>query len=161
MTAEPKQQSGVPRQIFGESREISRILEAVMPASISGYCWLRLLLTDYMGRGAAKVRAQSPGEVLTLSWGFKKLLKKKKDKKLYFPCQSKVSGNLSLFPLNWGPLGPRLCVRKTDLQELTTWVGWLVPQSCPTLYNSVDCSLPGSPVHGIFQARILEWIAIL
>ena len=33
-------------------------------------------------------------------------------------------------------------------------------QSCPTLGDSVDCSLPGSSVHGIFQARILEWVAI-
>ena len=33
-------------------------------------------------------------------------------------------------------------------------------QSCPTLCNSMDCSLPGSSVHGILQARILEWVAI-
>ena len=33
-----------------------------------------------------------------------------------------------------------------------------VAQSCPTL--SMDCSLPGSSVHGIFQARVLEWGAI-
>ena len=32
-----------------------------------------------------------------------------------------------------------------------------VAQSCPTLSNSVGCSLPGSSVHGIFQARVLEW----
>ena len=36
----------------------------------------------------------------------------------------------------------------------------LVTQSCPTLCNSMDCSPPGSSVHGIFQARILEWVAI-
>ena len=35
-----------------------------------------------------------------------------------------------------------------------------VTQSCPTLRDSMDCSLPGSPVHGIFQARVLEWGAI-
>ena len=35
-----------------------------------------------------------------------------------------------------------------------------VAQLCPTLSNHVDCSLPGSSVHGIFQARILEWVAI-
>ena len=35
-----------------------------------------------------------------------------------------------------------------------------VAQSCPTLCNSMDCSLSGSSVHGIFQARMLEWIAI-
>ena len=36
----------------------------------------------------------------------------------------------------------------------------LVTQSCPTLCNSVDCSPPGSSVHGILQARILEWVTI-
>ena len=35
-----------------------------------------------------------------------------------------------------------------------------VSQSCPTLSDSMDCSLPGSSVHGIFQARVLEWVAI-
>ena len=35
-----------------------------------------------------------------------------------------------------------------------------VAQSCPTLSNSMDCSPPGSSVHGIFQARVLEWGAI-
>ena len=35
-----------------------------------------------------------------------------------------------------------------------------VTQSCPTLWNPMDCSLPGSSVHGIFQAIVLEWIAI-
>ena len=33
-----------------------------------------------------------------------------------------------------------------------------VAQSCPTVSNPMDCSLPGSSVHGIFQARVLEWI---
>ena len=35
-----------------------------------------------------------------------------------------------------------------------------VAQSCPTLRNPMDCILPGSFAHGIFQARILEWVAI-
>ena len=35
-----------------------------------------------------------------------------------------------------------------------------VAQSCPTSSNPMDCSLPGSSVHGIFQARLLEWGAI-
>ena len=35
-----------------------------------------------------------------------------------------------------------------------------VTQSCPTLCDPVDCSLSGSSIHGIFQARVLEWIAI-
>ena len=32
-----------------------------------------------------------------------------------------------------------------------------VIQSCPTLSDPMDCSLPGSSIHGIFQARVLEW----
>ena len=36
----------------------------------------------------------------------------------------------------------------------------LVAQSCLTLCDPMDCSPPGSPVHGIFQVRILEWVAI-
>ena len=36
----------------------------------------------------------------------------------------------------------------------------LVTQSCPTLSDPMDCSLPGSSIHGIFQARVLEWGAI-
>ena len=35
-----------------------------------------------------------------------------------------------------------------------------VAQSCPTLLDPMDCSLPGSSVHGTFQARVLEWDAI-
>ena len=35
-----------------------------------------------------------------------------------------------------------------------------VAQSCPTLSDPMDCSLQGSSVHGIFQARVLEWGAI-
>ena len=36
----------------------------------------------------------------------------------------------------------------------------LVAKLCPTLCDPMDCGPPGSPVHGILQARILEWIAI-
>ena len=36
----------------------------------------------------------------------------------------------------------------------------LVTQSCLTLHDPMDYSLPGSSVHGIFQARVLEWVAI-
>ena len=35
-----------------------------------------------------------------------------------------------------------------------------VTQSCPTLSDPMDCSLPGSSAHGIFQTRVLEWGAI-
>ena len=46
--------------------------------------------------------------------------------------------------------------RKTSKQLLCV----LVAQSCPTLCDPMDCSPPGSCVHEIFQARILEWVAI-
>ena len=52
-------------------------------------------------------------------------------------------------------------------REAWTWlrdwskVKWNeVAQSCPTLCDPMDCSLPGFSVHGIFQARILEWVSI-
>ena len=49
------------------------------------------------------------------------------------------------------PLGkPQLCYVKESE----------VAQSCPILCDPMDCSLSGSSVHGIFQARVLEWIAV-
>ena len=48
---------------------------------------------------------------------------------------------------------------KQELYGYTVYV--LVTQSCLTLCDYMDCNLPGSSVHGIFQARVLEWIAIL
>ena len=36
----------------------------------------------------------------------------------------------------------------------------LVAQSCPTLFDPLDCSPPGSSVHGMLQARILEWVVM-
>ena len=44
------------------------------------------------------------------------------------------------------------CMKVTGESEVT--------QSCLTLSNPMDCSLPGSSIHGIFQARVLEWGAI-
>ena len=41
-----------------------------------------------------------------------------------------------------------------------TSVKVLVTQLCPAFWNSMDCSPPGSSVHGILQGRILEWVAI-
>ena len=39
------------------------------------------------------------------------------------------------------------------------WSESEVAPSCPTLCNPMDCSLPGSSIHGIFQSRVLEWVA--
>ena len=44
------------------------------------------------------------------------------------------------------------CVKVKSEREVT--------QSCPTLINPMDCSPPGSSVHGFFQARVLDWGAI-
>ena len=44
--------------------------------------------------------------------------------------------------------------------KIRTKVKALVAQSCLTLCNLMDCSLPGSSVHRIFQARVLEWVVI-
>ena len=46
------------------------------------------------------------------------------------------------------------------MQLRTSVYVWSVAQSCPNLCNPLDCSLPGSSVHGISQARMLEWVAI-
>ena len=59
-----------------------------------------------------------------------------------------------------------LCIWK--LRMLMSWLFCvyevklkvLVIQSCPTLWDPVDCSPPGSSIHGILQVRILEWVAI-
>ena len=40
------------------------------------------------------------------------------------------------------------------------YVKVLVAQLCPTLFDPMDCNPPGSSVHGILQAKILEWVAI-
>ena len=50
--------------------------------------------------------------------------------------------------LNFGKLEPCQCVRAKSLQ------------SCLTLCDPMDCSLPVSPVHGILQARMLEWVSM-
>ena len=47
-----------------------------------------------------------------------------------------------------------------DMLLSTSYIVSEVAQSCPTLCDPVDCGSPGSSVHAILQARILEWIAI-
>ena len=61
----------------------------------------------------------------------------------------------------WDSLGKNTGVgRHFLLQRVEVQSESEVAQSCPTLHNPMDCSLPGSSVHGIFQARVLEWVAI-
>ena len=63
---------------------------------------------------------------------------KKNTKRMCKYIETKMSKLAVTFPMKWSE----------------------VTQSCPTLCNSMDGNLPGSMVHGIFQARILEWAAI-
>ena len=83
-----------------------------------------------------------------------------------------VSYIMGRFFTNWATREARMVLSKTLTSFLYMWVSsfnnsicWKeseseVAQSCPTLCDSKDCSLPGFSVHGIFQARILEWVAI-
>ena len=52
------------------------------------------------------------------------------------------------------------CMNISDLSVITTTTTTKSLQSCPTLCDPIDGSLPGSPVPGILQARTLEWVAI-
>ena len=52
------------------------------------------------------------------------------------------------------------CMKVKSESEVAQVVYLKVIQSCPTPSDPMDCSLPGSSVHGIFHARVLEWGAI-
>ena len=73
-----------------------------------------------------------------------------------------IKGNhTDKYPRPWGSPGKNIgvgchfllqCMKVKSEREVT--------QSCPTLSDPMDCSLPGSSIHGSFQARVLEWVAI-
>ena len=71
-----------------------------------------------------------------------------------FPTQE---SNLSLLYWHAGSLPLSHQENPSDTAHICTCS---VAQSCPFLCNPMNCSLSGSSVHGIFQARILEWVAI-
>ena len=58
-------------------------------------------------------------------------------------------------------------LEQSSIQHLANWASLLCEwsnqslQSCLTLFDPMDCNPPGSSVHGILQARILEWVAML
>ena len=67
-------------------------------------------------------------------------------------------------PMKWPSSSGVLCSWDTkpshpDFHPRGRKVEMLVAQSCPTLCDHLDCSLPGSSVHWILQARVLEWAA--
>ena len=64
--------------------------------------------------------------------------------------------------LIWYILNGVLSLRAQSLRYHWKWKSESeIAQSCPTLCNPMDCSLPGSSIHGILQTMILEWVAIL
>ena len=62
------------------------------------------------------------------------------------------SGGSQCILQEWGVVRNVLCLEYTG--------ACLVAQSCPTLRDTIDCSMPGSSVPGTLQARTLEWVAI-
>ena len=77
--------------------------------------------------------------------------------------RSYVSGFLTVWRAcapNFGIAQGQLYVTPAMENFIVSFHGCLVTQSCPTLFDPMDCSPPGSSVHGILQARIVEWVAI-
>ena len=85
-----------------------------------------------------------------------------------FQCYSLKSSHLCLLPLSPKVCSLCLCllccpahrIIGTIFLDSITTTTTKSRQSCPTLCDPLDCSLPGSPVPGILQARTLEWVAI-
>ena len=62
--------------------------------------------------------------------------------------------------MTWFPSCFLSGTKRLHLYEVPACVSPKSLQSCPTLCDPMACSLPGSSVHGILQARILEWVAM-
>ena len=71
----------------------------------------------------------------------------------------RVAGGVVLVQRKWG-LGKVTALLVMVSVNETTCMHAKSLQSCPTLCDPMDCSLTGSSVHGILQARILEWVAM-
>ena len=87
------------------------------------------------------------------------------------PWTEEPGGLQFMLTLNSWPIALRLMLDEWNLSNtcifsighitaFTSLKGSEVAQSCPTLCDPMDCSLPGSSAHGIFQARVQEWVAI-
>ena len=77
----------------------------------------------------------------------------------FHPLPLESSACLSQAELR-GSLAPSFGIMEFWVTLLRHSYRVLVAQSCPTLCNPMDCSPPGSSIHGILQARVLEWAAI-
>ena len=69
------------------------------------------------------------------------------------------AGHCCMFLLDEGSESRHRASPSHQTQVSRKWVLCIYAQSCPTLCNPMDCSPPGSSVHGILQARILKWVA--
>ena len=70
-----------------------------------------------------------------------------------------TDGEKCMLQISWN--WPLVFLFLTEIRRLSlAFYLYIVPSLCPTLCNPMDCSLPGSTIHGILQARILEWVAI-
>ena len=80
----------------------------------------------------------------------------------FAPCQSDTRKHVETFleVANGLPLVSTARQAGRLVNTLTRASEREVVQSCPTLCDPMDRSLPGSSIHGIFQTRILEWVAI-
>ena len=67
---------------------------------------------------------------------------------------------LTRLPHPWDSPGKNTGVGCHFLQCMKVKSESEVSQLCPTLCDPMDCSLPGSSTHGLFQARVLEWVAV-
>ena len=78
---------------------------------------------------------------------------------MYLRCTQSVSGTFCMGHLIVACSCPHpfLCLSNSPLHVC---VHAKLLQSCPTLFDSMDCSPPGSSVHGILHTRILEWVAM-
>ena len=79
-----------------------------------------------------------------------------------FISQSRMGHVVSLlvFRLHLWQKSSWICSGKMETYELSACMHAKSLQSCPTLCKPMDCSLPGSSVHGILQAGILQWVAM-
>ena len=78
----------------------------------------------------------------------------------YIKFVVKKQGDLSFSGMKVYPIWTKLFKGNERENMRSRSVKVLVTQLCPTLCNPMDCSQPGSSDHGIFQARILEWVAM-
>ena len=82
-------------------------------------------------------------------------------KTLHLPCFCMMLPYISSLPgLGLNAISPERPPQLPYLKRPLKRVKVLVAQLCLTLCDTMDCSPPGSSVHGILQARILEWVAI-